>query len=195
MGPVDRHGITHRAAEQGVDGDAEVLRLDVEQGVFDGGDLGVDLLEGFLERFDEGVDGLLAFFEVAGGGLLELGERLLGELQKRGVVALEGVGGKGLELIGQPDLGVALGGKLGLELGREGGEPGGFGAQGLHLGSQAEILLLAAAQTLDLTRLPAAQKERRENRGENGGEERDQKGGHGGMVWGWRGQINPGCVS
>ena len=75
-------------------------------GVFDGADLGVDLLEGFAERFDEGVDRLLAFFEVAGGLLLEFAEGFAGEFEEGGVVAREGVGGEGFELVGEAGVGV-----------------------------------------------------------------------------------------
>jgi len=56
-------------------------------GFFDFGDLAVHLFEGIAERFDEGVDGELAFFEVAGGFGLELGERLAGLLKEVGALA------------------------------------------------------------------------------------------------------------
>lgn len=75
-------------------------------GVFDGADFRVHLLEGFAEGFYEGVDGLLAFFEVAGGLLLEFGEGFAGELEEGGVVAGEGVGGEGFELVGEAVVGV-----------------------------------------------------------------------------------------
>lgn len=92
-------------------------------GVFDGADLGVDLLEGFAEWFDEGVDRLLAFFEVAGGLLLEFAEGFAGELEEGGVVAGEGVGGEGLELVGEALVGVG-------ERGEFFGGGGAFGSQG-----------------------------------------------------------------
>ena len=79
-------------------GGAEGLELLAEcavsggAGLFDFGDLAVHFFKGFAEGFDEGVDGDLAFFEVAGGLGLELGEGLLGLLEEIGAVGAKGVG-------------------------------------------------------------------------------------------------------
>lgn len=94
-------------------------------GIFDGADLGVDLLEGLAERFDEGVDRLLAFVEVADGLLLEFAEGFAGEFEEGGVVAGEGVGGEGFEFGREARVGVGEGREFFGGGGAFGGEGGG----------------------------------------------------------------------
>jgi hypothetical protein len=88
-------------------------------GLLDFGDLAVDFFEGLAERFDEGVDGELAFLEVAGGLSLELGEGLLGLREKIGAVGAEGVGGEGFEFGDEALVRGFLRGELGGVLGDE----------------------------------------------------------------------------
>ncbi len=100
------------------------------------------LVEGFAHGADEGVDGLLAAFEVAGGGFVETAEVGLGEGEEAGLVGAQGVGGKRAEGVGEfragvveevelVGAGVAFGGEQGVEF-------GGAGAQVAVLEAQVE---------------------------------------------------------
>ena len=70
-------------------------------GLFHLVDLRVHLLQRFFDRLDEFLDRLLAFFQVALGRFLELLQRGLRQFEERLVVALQGLGGQGLEGVGQ----------------------------------------------------------------------------------------------
>ena len=85
----------------------QAAHLLVESGIGSGArllqflDLVVHLVERFAHRGDHVGDGLLAQFQIAAGGLLGLGEGGAGEFQEGLVVTREGVGGEGLEGIGE----------------------------------------------------------------------------------------------
>ena len=64
-------------------------------------DLRVHLLQRFFHRFDHLLDRRLAFFQVALGRVLKLLQRCLRQVEKRLVVALQGLGGEGFEGVGQ----------------------------------------------------------------------------------------------
>ena len=63
-------------------------------------DLLLDLAEGLLDRGEQGLHLDRALVELGGLGLVGLGQPLLGQVDERGVVALQGVGGQRLELLG-----------------------------------------------------------------------------------------------
>ena len=104
---------------------AGALRLDFLQ-------LGVDLTQRLLERFDEPIDGALTMVQINRGLLLEFAERRLRELKERLVVRPQRIGRHGCErfaqcvlcLLEQPDpvgpqaaLPVQLGGRADQPLG------------------------------------------------------------------------------
>ena len=116
--------------------------------------LGVHLAERFLDRLDQFVDGGLAFFQVPLGRFLKLLQLGLGQFEERGVAAPQGLGGQGLEGVGQFLPGLVQQGKFlpGLLL---------LGGQGLpqlgHLGIQGLHLRAANRRTKSL--LPSAGRE------------------------------------
>ena len=160
-------------------GGAERLELFAEgtvsggAGLFEFSDLAVHFFKGLAERFHEGVDGELAFVEVAGGLRLELGEGLLGLLEEIGAVGAEGVGGEGFELRDEAFVGGTLGGEFGGALGVEGGELLQLGAEGGDFGRKAEVVLVEGAGALDKSRGAAVP----ENPGDDSAEEGGEKGG------------------
>jgi hypothetical protein len=68
--------------------------------LFDFLNLAIDFVQRFTDRLDELFDGLLPVLEIALGLDLVLLERLLGEVEKDLVVALERLGRKRLESVG-----------------------------------------------------------------------------------------------
>ena len=162
--------------------------------LFDLADLGVHLVERLPERLDERIDGLLALAQLIGGLLVELAERLAGELQELVGVFAQGVGGEGLELVREPDMRLTFGGKGGLKAGGLGAQVRGVRAEGLQLGGEAEVLLLAAAQALVERGAAAVHHEPGESSGQQGGTEGDEGKNHVKIVLWSVGQINPGCV-
>lgn len=157
-------------------GGAEGLELLAEgtvsggAGFFDFRDLAVNFLQRLAERLHEGVDRELAFFEIAGGLGLELGERLAGLLEEIGAVGAEGVGGKGLELGDEALVGRTLGGEFGGALGVEGGELLQLGTEGGDFGREAEVVLVEGAGALDQSRGAAVPEYPRNDSGEQSGE-------------------------
>ena len=80
--------------------------------LFDLADPAVDLFEGFLQRLDELVDRPLAGGQVVLGAFLVLLQRRLRQVEEGLVVAPEGLGGEGLEGVGELAAGVLQKGKL-----------------------------------------------------------------------------------
>ena len=139
-------------------------------GFFDVGDFAVHFFEGLAEGFDEGVDGELAFVEVAGGLLLEVREGLLGLFEKVGAVGAEGVGGEGFEFADEALVRGAFGVEVALGAGELGGELVAGGAEGGEFSGEAAVFLLARGDAVGERGVAAAQKEPDEEAGEGGGE-------------------------
>jgi hypothetical protein len=144
-------------------------------GLLDFGDLAVDFFEGIAERFDEGVDGELAFLEVAGRLSLELGEGLLGLREKIGAVGAEGVGGEGFEFGDEALVRGFLRGELGGVLGDERRESMRLGAlRGKFLG-EPRVFVGEGAGALGERGGAAAPIKPDDQRANSSGEEGDKK--------------------
>ena len=102
-------------------------------GAFEFGDVLAHLVEGCAHGADEGVDGLLAAFEIARGGFVETAKVGFGEGEEAGLVGAQGIGGQRAEGVGEFGAGVVEQAELvrvGVALGTEEGvEFGGAGAQ------------------------------------------------------------------
>ena len=80
--------------------------IGLDAGLFDFLQLGVHFAQRFLDRLHEFVDGRLPLFQIAAGRLLKLLQVGLGQFEKRGVAALEGLAGQGPEGVGELLFGV-----------------------------------------------------------------------------------------
>ncbi len=101
--------------------------------------LAAEFFQGFVDRLDQGIDGLAAGFQFALGGLLKTAQVLFGEVQESLVIALQRLGRECAEGIGKLDFGRLQQGQLlasGLAL---------LGQ--LHLQRGTPALLLAGSST------------------------------------------------
>ena len=76
--------------------------MTVEAGLFDLRNLVVDLVQRLPNRLHQRLNRLLPLFQIAGGLLLQLRERLLRLLQEIAPIGSQCVGRQSFELVGEP---------------------------------------------------------------------------------------------